>query len=160
MKFARVFMFSIFSVAVSATNVVMAQDYALTATYETFALSSGFTPDPESVNVDSGGSIDASRLGGNCGGFVANAPDVEFSYDAGTVFSLWVTVRSDSDTTLVINTPNGDWVCDDDSGDGLDPSVFFDDAPSGVYDVWIGTYGSDDIKDAELLLSELGPYGG
>jgi len=141
-----------------ASNAI-AQDYSLNATYGSFTVTSGFSPDPFSVEVDSGGSIDAANLGGGCGGFIANAPDLQITYEA-SILSLWISVISNADTTLVINTPSGDWICDDDSGGDFDPSVNFSNAPSGVYDIWVGTYGSTGNAGATLYLSELGPYGG
>lgn len=135
-----------------------AQDVSLEATFGTVKLSSGFAPDPKTYEVVSGGKIAASHLGGECEGFIAEAPDFEFTFSAG-ILELWVSVISAEDTTLVINTPNGDWICDDDSGGDLDPSVYFGDAPNGVFDVWIGTYDSTVTYDAVLYISELGPYG-
>lgn len=110
-------------------------------------------------DIISGGSIDAAKLGGGCGEYIANAPDLQITYDA-SIFSLWISVISQDDTTLVINTPTGGWICDDDSGGDLDPSINFTNAQSGVYDIWIGTYGSRDNKSATLYISELGAYGG
>jgi hypothetical protein len=144
--------------AISVSNIAAAQDYSAPATYGSFNVSSGFSPDPLYIDVASGGRIDASNLGGNCRGFIANAPDVEITYDA-SILSLWVSVISDRDTTLVINTPSGGWICDDDSGGDLDPSINFTNAASGVYDIWVGTYGDTSNEDARLYFSELGPYG-
>jgi len=134
------------------------QNFSLQATYGTITLNSGFTPDPMTFSVKSGGSIDASSLGGSCAGYIANAPDFQFTFSPG-LLSLWVSVISSADTTLVINSPNGSWICDDDSGGDLDPSIYLKDPASGVYDLWIGTYSSSAIYDATLYISELGPYG-
>ena len=134
------------------------QDFSLEATYGTINLNAGFTPDPMTYSVKSGGSINASSLGSSCGGYIANAPDFQFTFSPG-ILSLWVSVISSADTTLVINTPNGSWICDDDSGGDLDPSINFKAPASGVYDVWIGTYSSSSIHDATLYISELGQYG-
>jgi hypothetical protein len=134
------------------------QNFSLEATYGTITLNAGFTPDPMTFSVKSGGSIDASSLGGSCAGYIANAPDFQFTFSPG-LLSLWVSVISSADTTLVINTPSGSWICDDDSGGDLDPSINFKNPASGVYDVWIGTYSSTSIYDATLYISELGQYG-
>jgi hypothetical protein len=143
---------------VAVPGLAAAQDYTLPASYGEYSLSSGFTPDPMYIDVSSGGRIDASRLGGNCRGFIANAPDVQVTYDA-SILSLWVSVISTSDTTLVVNTPTGGWICDDDSGGDLDPSIHFTGAQSGVYDIWVGTYGGTNNESARVYFSELGPYG-
>ncbi len=134
------------------------QDFSLKATYGTVSLSSGFTPDPYTLSLQSGGSINASSLSSGCGGFIANAPDFELSYTAGSL-DLYISVISSTDTTLVINTPSGKWICDDDSGGNLDPSIKLENPGSGVYDIWVGTYASSSINDATLYISELGQYG-
>ena len=101
---------------------VTAQDYSADPTYGTVNLSSGFPEDPYGVSLSSGGSRDASNLGGNCTGYIANAPDVRLNYDAGNL-PLYIYAGSSADTTLVINAPDGSWYCDDDSRGALDPSM-------------------------------------
>jgi hypothetical protein len=54
----------------------------------------------------------------------------------------------------LINTPNGRWYCDDDSGGSLNPKVQITNPQSGRYDVWVGTYG-DDMVQSTLKVSEL-----
>lgn len=115
------------------------------------------TPDPTSYDVVSGGSIDASSLGNGCGGFIADAADFEFSSDAGFL-DFYVSIQASEDTALVINTPDGNWICDDDSGGGLDSSIHFNNPDDGVYDVWIGAYSSKNTYHAILHISELGAY--
>jgi hypothetical protein len=149
-----------FIIVVLFTSISLAfsQDFSLSATYGSISLNSGFTPDPYTIKLKSGGSINASSLGSGCGGNIANAPDFELTYTAGSL-DLYISVISDSDTTLVINTPSGNWICDDDSGGDLDPSVRMEKPSSGVYDIWVGTYGSSTVNDATLYISELGRYG-
>ncbi len=111
----------------------------------------GFTPDPITVSIYSGGSIDASdTIGGACTGMVASAPDYEFTYTAGS-FPLTFTVDSNSDTSLIINGPDGRWYCNDDS-DGLNPVVRWGSPASGTYDVWIGAVGQ--AANATLYITE------
>lgn len=145
-------------VSVNSALPAFAQDFSLNATYGTISLSSGFTPDPYTMKLKSGGSINASSLASGCGGNIANAPDFELTYTAGSL-DLYISVISTADTTLVINTPSGKWICDDDSGGNLDPSVKIENPGSGVYDIWVGTYGSSNLNDATLYISELGQYG-
>ncbi|RZJ46127.1 MAG: peptidase S1 [Brevundimonas sp.] len=129
-----------------------AQDASLTANFGERSLSAGFTPDPYDVQIVAGGSIDASRLGGSCVGKISSAPDFQLTYTAGSLPLVFRT-RSGEDTTLVINGPNGRWYCDDDSyGDG-DAQVRFNSPESGVYDVWIGTYGDSPARGS-LLITE------
>jgi hypothetical protein len=142
-------------VALMAGGVAAAQDWRLAPTYGTANLTSGFTPDPHYVNLESGGSIDASGLGSGCLGFIANAPDYRVNYVAGSFPRLIFSVNSSSDTTLVINGPDGRWYCNDDGGQGLNPSITFNSPASGQYDVWVGTYGSASLRPATLNVSEL-----
>lgn len=138
------------------TGVALAQDYNQPPSYGSVSLSAGFTPDPYTVNLQSGGAIDASsRLGGSCRGYVANAPDFRLNYSAGSSFPLILSVNSGSDTTLVVNGPDGRWYCDDDGGANLNPSLRFNSPMSGQYDIWVGTYASSSLQSATLYISEV-----
>lgn len=136
----------------AAAAPASAQNAGLTANYGEISLSAGFTPDPYRVQMTAGGGIDASRLPGACVGNISNAPDFQVTYSAGS-FSLVFRTLSSADTTLVINGPDGAWRCDDDSyGDG-DAEVRFNRPQSGVYDIWVGTYGGTPAP-ATLLITE------
>lgn len=131
-----------------------AQDLSARPTYETVNLTAGFPNDPYDVSVSSGGSVDASNIGSPCTGYIASAPDVRLNYDSGSL-PLYIYATSDSDTTLIVNAPDGQWYCDDDSNGGLNPQVTFLKPQSGQYDIWIGTYASSDYRPATLHISEL-----
>jgi hypothetical protein len=129
-----------------------AQDAGLTANFGEINLSAGFTPDPYSVQITAGGSVDGAQLPGSCVGNISDAPDFEVTYAAGS-FPLVFRTLSGVDTTLIINGPDGQWHCDDDSfGDG-DAEVRFNRPQSGTYDVWIGTFGGGTAA-AVLLITE------
>ena len=136
-------------------GAALAQNAGLTANYGEIRLNAGFTPDPYRVNLTAGGSIDAytdTDLPGACVGNISNAPDFEVTYSAGSLPLVFRT-RSSTDTTLIINGPDGRWYCDDDSwGDG-DAEVRFDKPSSGTYDIWIGTFGGG-TASASLLITE------
>jgi hypothetical protein len=137
------------------TGSALAQDFNLNPTYGTLNLRSGFTPDPQVVAVQSGGSINAQSLSASCAGFIANAPDVRLNYTAGSL-PLIISVNSSTDTTLVVNGPDGSWYCDDDGGSaGMNPSLRFGTPQSGQYDIWVGTYGNASLQNAQLAISEL-----
>lgn len=142
--------------AVAMAGVAVAQNYGLNPAYGTVNLSAGFTPDPYIVNVLSGGRNDASStVSSSCRGFIAEAPDVRVNYSAGS-YPLIFSVRASTDTTLVINGPDGRWYCDDDGGNaGMNPAVRFGSPAPGQYDVWIGTYGNASNQQAQLYVSEL-----
>lgn len=133
-------------------------DFSLEPAYGAVDLVSGFTPDPHTVAISAGGAIDASVLNQpGCVGFVAQAPDFRVNWTAGSgSLPLIFSVASDSDTTLVINDAQGNWVCDDDGGEqGLNPSVRFEAPASGQYDVWVGTYSEGELQDSTLNVSEV-----
>lgn len=129
----------------------LAQSAHLTANYGEINLSAGFTPDPYRVEMHAGGGTSANHLPGSCIGNISEAPDFEVTYEAGSLPLVFRTL-SRSDTTLVINGPDGRWYCDDDSyGDG-DAQVRFNRPQSGTYDVWVGVFG--DTAPATLLITE------
>ena len=131
-------------------------DYSARPAYGSMSLSAGFANDPRVVTLRAGGNIDARTLHSHCRGFIARAPDVRVHYNAGSL-PLIISVDSASDTTLVINGPDGSWYCDDDGGvNGLNPSVRFNPPQSGQYDIWVGTYESGALQSAQLHISELG----
>ncbi len=133
----------------------LAQDYNLEAGYGSSELTSGFLPDPVAVELQAGGSVDASSLGEGCLGMIAEAPDYELTFEAGPL-PLYLSVESEADTTLVVNAPDGSWICNDDS-QGLNPGLTFEPAESGVYDIWVGAYNAaDGFPEATLFISELG----
>lgn len=132
-----------------------AQNFSLNPNYGSVGLSAGFTPDPYTVNIVSGGNIDAgSTLGGACRGTITDAPDFRINYQSGG-FDLFISVMSGGDTTLIINAPDGSWHCDDDSGGNLNPAIQFYGPMSGQYDIWVGSFGGGNYN-ATLRISELG----
>jgi len=121
-------------------SAAAAQDPGASGTSGSMRAQAGFTPDPITVSIYSGGGIDASNaLGGSCVGMIASAPDYEFSYSAGS-FPLTFAVDADTDTSLIINGPDGRWYCVDDSS-GLNPVLTWGRPQSGTYDIWIGAVG-------------------
>lgn len=131
-----------------------AQDASLEPNFGTADLSAGFQPDPYVVDLVAGGDIDASRLGGGCVGRITRQPDYRINYTAGSGLQLTIRVRSQEDTTLVVNGPAGRWLCNDDAGNGINPGVVYRSPQSGSYDIWVGTF-SDTPADAQLRITEL-----
>lgn len=138
----------------SAQGTAGAPDYSLDPAYGGVELAAGFMPDPHTVAIAAGGTLDASQITG-CVGWIAPAPDYRVNWTAGSgQLPLTFHVTSDADTTLVINDAEGNWVCNDDA-DGLNPAVSFENAPSGQYDVWVGTYMQGDLEDSQLHVTEV-----
>lgn len=147
------FAFALLLIAV--LPVASSQSISAEPSYGTLSLDEGFVPDPQTVAVTSGGSVEVGIAG--CGyGFVSDAPDVNFYYSTSGNSRLYIYVVGDGDTTLLVNTPTGNWVCDDDSyGDG-NPVLVLPNAPGGLYNIWAGSY-SQDLHDATLFVSEVDP---
>jgi len=116
----------------------------------------GFVPDPINVNVVSGGNIQASSLGvgAGCTGYVTAQPDFIMRL-TGPSRSLRVYVTSSADTTLLVNTASAQWVCNDDSYGGTNPTVNLPGATAGQYDIWIGSYQSGVQARGVLHITEL-----
>jgi hypothetical protein len=138
---------------VCATGAV-AQDTTLQTNYGEVTLQSGFPNDPRVVDLRAGGDRPASNVGENCRGYITDAPDYRVFYDAGSL-PLIISVASDADTTLVVNAPDGQFYCDDDSGEGSNPSIRFDAPKSGRYEIWVGTYSAGNSQAARLHISEV-----
>jgi len=131
----------------------MQVDPSARATFGEVALYAGFPNDPYGIMVTAGGTIEASRVASGCSGRVARAPDFQLTYSAGGAPLTFGTIAN-TDTTLLINGPDGRWTCDDDSGGDGDALVTYQRPMSGVYDVWVGVF-SGDNDQAELFITEL-----
>ncbi|MEM6914315.1 MAG: serine protease [Pseudomonadota bacterium] len=128
-------------------------DYSLDPTFFSEDITSGFTPDPLVYEIQAGGNLQASAAQKDCAGFVADAPDIRLTYEAGE-FPLRIYVESDADTTLLINRPDGTWLCNDDREEGdLNPEILMRSPMAGQYDVWVGTYESLDALGEVPLAS-------
>lgn len=129
-------------------------DFSTPASYGSATLSAGFAPDPYQIQLAAGGGIDANAtLGPPCMGFVATVPDYRLIYTAGQ-YRLRMFVASSGDTTLVVNAPDGQWYCADDSGGTLNPMLDFNNPMSGQYDIWVGNFAVQDTQSATLTITE------
>ncbi len=122
--------------------------------YGTITLESGFTPDPAAVDVMPGGP-DENPIEG-CNGFINNAsPDVDLNFDTDGSLPLKIFVRSSTDTVILVNQPDGEWVCNDDY-DGTSAAILIDEPDSGNYNIWVGTFNMDsEESSATLYFTEL-----
>jgi hypothetical protein len=142
---------------VLSAGVAAAQNWQGAPNYGNVQLTAGFTPDPFNVQVVAGGNINARQsLGSACAGYISENPDFDLYWTAGgTGLPLVISADSTTDTTLVVRTPNGQWLCEDDGGfNGMNPGMRIDNPQSGLYDIWVGTYGGG-TAPATLSVSEL-----
>jgi hypothetical protein len=120
-------------------------------TYGTITIGPDLGAMIETVPLFAGGSDDAYDFDTSCVGQInATAPDLVVQI-AAPVLRLSVFATSESDLTLVVQRPNGGFLCDDDT-DGLNPAVSVLKPSPGEYAVWVGTYGAE-IVAANLHLS-------
>jgi serine protease Do len=133
-------------------------DWTLEPAFGGVELSAGFTPDPFTVHVTSGGSVDVGSLGigSGCTGYAATAPDFRIAF-SGTSSNLRIFFVADTgqDTTLIVNDPSGGWTCNDDAPGGTDPMVNLPNASAGQYDVWVGSYSAGNNIAGTLFITEL-----
>lgn len=142
------------------TSVSENLDFSLDPNYETIILSAGFNPDPNTFNAVAGGTIGVSdlNLGSMCTGFASSAPDFRLMW-TGSTQNLRLFFEADqpgNDTVLLINTSNGEWICNDDAHrDTLNPMINLNGQPSGQFDIWIASYRSENYIQGKLTVTEL-----
>jgi hypothetical protein len=131
-------------------------DWTLPAS-KTASLVAGFSGDPRTWNITSGGSVDVFADIG-CAGYAQAAPDFELSYTSGAFNLLrfyWIANSFGDDAVLVINAPDAQWYCNDDSWGGLNPTIDFNNPMTGTYDVWVGSRFSGDFDSGTLFVTEV-----
>lgn len=133
-------------------------NWRATPVFGTVNLRAGFSPDPTTRTVAAGGSSRNPISGEGCEGYLnLGAPDLDLNYDHGTgSLPLTISAASNSDISMVVYTPDGRWICDDDSGGDLNPSITFENPQSGNYNIWIATYNATDARPSSIVgFSEL-----
>jgi len=142
--------------AAAAALTAAMQTPGTAPSYGELSLSAGFTPDPQTVTVRAGGAIDAFDLGPECAGYISDAPGVALDYRAGAL-DLYLSATSAADTTLIVRTPAGTYLCNDDYGDTFNPGVEISDPETGRYEIWVGTYSAGvGYPEAQVSISETG----
>lgn len=126
---------------VSAQN---GPDYQRTPIFGSTSLQSGFHQQLVKVQVSTSVSISDYLDGDDCWGYTTSAPTYRVNLTGSGNYLRFFTMGSE-DTTLVVNDPSGRWFCNDDS-DGLNSQISFSSAPSGQYDIWVGSFTDTDIN--------------
>ena len=73
-------------------------------------------------------------------GYFPTAPDFSFQLSGMGRYQLVVSVVSECDAALLINTASANWYYDDDDNGNLDPKIVLTRPADGRIDIWIGTY--------------------
>jgi hypothetical protein len=135
-------------------------DYTCNPNYGEVSLASGFTPDPFTIHITSGGSINVTEQGlpAECRGNVTTAPDfrLRLTSTSARLRIYFVADTSGSDTTLIVNSPGATWLCNDDYPNAnLNPMVEITNASSGQYDIWVGSFNNGEFASGTLYITEL-----
>ena len=155
-----------FAALLAAAPAAAQPDWTATPTFGTLDLATGFDPDPRAVNVRAGGAdavaVGALPTGEGCPGYIdAAAPTVDVNVATDGVLPLSFYVRAGFDTVLLVYTPAGEWLCNDDEA-GTSAGLTLASPEAGNYNVWVGTFErpadpAADTLAATLYVSELPP---
>lgn len=149
-----------FATASGMVSPTTALSFDLAPNFGSTALAAGFMPDPHTVlGVQSGGPIDVRslNLGSSCGGYVTAARDYSVAWSGATrnLRIFFVADNPAQDTTLIVNQPNSQWVCNDDgAGGGFNPVINIANPPAGDYDIWVGSLSSGESVTGTLYITE------
>ncbi len=116
--------------------------------YQNVGVQTGYTTgqdlySPNSYSVQAGGNQSLRNCGWNHSGYVISRPDFEFQIDGLHQYGrLEIRAIGNCDTVLLVNDAQGNWYFDDDSYGNLNPAINLYRPASGVYDIWVGTYGT------------------
>lgn len=125
---------------------------AVAQTSGSVSLTTGFMPDPQMLSGMSGGMVQAQQVNPTCRGWIGQQPNHVMNLASGFPF-LRVYVQAQSDTTLVIRAPNGQFFCNDDTW-GFNPDVDAAYGP-GQYMIWVGSYSQSTPGPYTITFSEL-----
>ncbi len=115
----------------------------------------GFMPDPVTTQGEAGGTIHASTLHRDCTGWIEEVPN-HVLVTTGAMAELRVLAHSEEDITIVMRTPDGSYICNDDAPGvrGTDPMVRTE-LPSGEHEIWVGAHREGEHPGYRLGFSEL-----
>ncbi|MCG3266427.1 hypothetical protein [Yoonia sp. I 8.24] len=73
-------------------------------------------------------------------GYFTTGPDFSFQVSGMARYQLVISMVSECDSALLINTSTGGWYYDDDDNGNLDPRIVLTRPVDGRIDIWAGTY--------------------
>ena len=120
-------------------------------------LAHGFRPNPVIQQLLYGGTLDLGKTPGNstCSGYAESAPDLAVDWaDEGFVRFFFI-ANQPANTSLTIQDPLGDWHCADDSFDTLNPTIDFDTANTGRFNIWVGGQEPDQKDLGKLYVTQV-----
>jgi hypothetical protein len=127
--------------------------------YLTLDMAAGFALDPFLVSLNGGGEVDASTLDPACIGYINDQPVLTARWE-GSVDVLRTFFYSDSDATLVVQGPDGSYLCNDDSAENvLDPEVDITAPVTGTYRIWIGSFDANQLIPGLLVITGRTDFG-
>jgi len=113
----------------------------------------GFPLDPFMMTLQGGGPVEASTIAKECKGHVTKNPTVSVDYK-GKADMLKVFFYSDGDPTLIVQTPDGKVLCNDNTNAVLrDPTVTLSKPAKGRYDIWVGSALARDLIPGFLVFT-------
>jgi len=121
--------------------------------YLTLNLQAGFPLDPFIVSANGGGPVDASTLGEGCTGYINSNATLSVHWEGETAM-VRVFYHSDHDPVLVIRTPDGNYVCNDNANRLLlDPVITIENPASGSYSIWVGSADAGQLIPGVLVIT-------
>lgn len=139
--------------AMAQTDQAADADNPEPSAYLTLDMQAGFALDPFLVSLNGGGELDASTLDPACVGYINDQPVLTANW-GGAVDVLRIFFYSDSDSTLVIQQPDGDYLCADDVDENvLDAEVVAEKPSAGTYKIWVGSYEPDQLIPGLLVIT-------
>lgn len=122
-----------------------------------FNLEPGF--DQQAFDFEESGQIALFNVQTNnsdCTGFVESLPTAVFHW-TGEAEAIEVLAEGDHDSSLLVYTPSGDYICNDDTlpgGDNLNPSLVFETPEEGRYVIYVGSYEPGEATNGTVTITE------
>ncbi|NMG38978.1 hypothetical protein GRZ55_06965 [Chelativorans sp. ZYF759] len=151
----RVILLSLSSFLFLTTASWACPDWSLSG--ETHRLSGHDLTGGRSFNVTAGGDTNIARCSSvrpqtdRGQGYVMDQPDFTFDLSAMDGYRLSISVVSQCDSILLINTGRANWYYDDDDNGNLDPLITLTRPSNGWLDVWVGTHDGE-YCDARMTM--------
>jgi hypothetical protein len=121
--------------------------------YLTLNLKAGFPLDPFIVSVNGGGPVEASTFDPSCTGWVNQDATLAVEW-SGTSELVRIFYFSDHNPTLMVQLPDGKYVCNDNANRLLlDPSINLDNPDAGEYRVWVGAADKGQLIPGVLVIT-------